>query len=214
MRKIRVRYATKSQFKRDEVNEIISTVRLRNRHGAEVAANDHFDVEFRDVSTNEPLERDLEKMVRHKAISAYQGILEPCIVEHAGLIFDDYSQEHYPGGLTQPMWDALGAEVFLKSVAWAGSKVTARAVVGYCDGMNVYVFIGETAGEFSKAPRGERSFYWDTVFIPENGGGRTYAEISADKNGLMEKVRLSQSKKAMVQCLEFMLKQDPIMFPR
>ncbi len=80
--------------------------------------------------------------------------------------------------------------------------------------MNVHVFIGETAGKFSESPRGEREFCWDTVFIPETGDGRTYAEISARKDCVEEKVKLSQSMKAMVQCLEFMLKQDPVMFPR
>ena len=214
MKKTRVRYATKSSFKQDEVKQIISSAKLKNRHGAEVCASDHFEVEFPDVSTNEPLERDLEEMVRHKAISAYHQILEPCIVEHAGLILENYDKENYPGGLTQPMWDALGAEGFLNSVTWAGEKVIARAVVGYCDGMNVHVFVGETIGKFSQTPVGKRDFYWDTVFIPETGDGRTYAEIAAGKDGLVEKVKLSQSREAMVKCLEFMLRQDPIMFPR
>ncbi|WP_416879569.1 non-canonical purine NTP pyrophosphatase [Litorimonas sp.] len=213
MRKTRVRYATKSSFKHDEVNQIISSAKLKNRHGAEVCAIDHFEVEFPGVSTNEPLERNLEEMVRHKAISAYQRILEPCIVEHAGLVLESHKEANYPGGLTQPMWDALGAEGFLSSVTWAGEKVTARAVVGYCDGMNVHIFVGETIGKFSPEPLGARKFYWDTVFIPDTGDGRTYAEISAGEGGLIEKVKLSQSRKAMIKCLEFMLRQDPIMFP-
>jgi XTP/dITP diphosphohydrolase len=214
MKKTRVRYATQSSFKQQEVKQIILSTKLKNRFGAEVNANDHFEVMFPKVSTNEPLERDLEAMVRHKAISAYKLILEPCIVEHAGLILESYSEKSYPGGLTQPMWDALGAEGFLSSVTWAGEKVTARAVVGYCDGMNVNTFVGETTGKFSQTPQGAREFYWDTVFIPDTGDGRTYAEISAEEGGLIEKVKLSQSRKAMVKCLEYMLRQDPIMFPR
>ncbi len=214
MKKTRVRYATKSSFKQDEVNQIISSAKLKDRHGAEVCAKDHFEVKFPDVSTNEPLERNLEEMVRHKAISAYKRILEPCIVEHAGLILENYSAENYPGGLTQPMWDALGAEGFLSSVRKKKKKATARAVVGYCDGMNVHIFVGETVGKFSQKPMGEREFYWDTVFIPNTGDGHTYAEISAKEGGLVEKVQLSQSRKAMVKCLEFMLQQDPILFPQ
>ncbi len=213
MKKIRVRYATRSAFKKAEVNQIISSAELKNRYGASVCASDLFEVVFPPVSTNEPLERDLKEMVRHKAISAYQRILEPCIVEHAGLILEKYNESNYPGGLTQPMWDALGAEGFLSSVTWAGKKVTARAVVGYCDGMNVHVFVGETTGEFSSKPLGKRDFYWDTVFIPDIGDGRTFAEISAEEGGLIEKVKLSQSRKAVVKCLEFMLQQEPPMFP-
>jgi len=214
MKKISVRYATKSCFKQAEVRQIISSTKLQNRHGAEVCASDHFEVEFPSVSTNEPLERNLEEMVRHKAISAYNQILEPCIVEHAGLILENYNEKDYPGGLTQPMWDALGAEGFLNSVTWAGEGATARAVVGYCDGMNVHLFVGETKGKFSAIPLGGRHFYWDTVFIPETSNGRTYAQVAEGEDGLVEKVKLSQSRKAMVKCFEFMLGQDPIMFPR
>jgi XTP/dITP diphosphohydrolase len=214
MKKTLLRYATQSSFKQDEVKAIISTSKLENRYGAEVWAKDYFEVDFPRVSTNEPLERDLERMVMHKAVSAYKVILEPCIVEHAGLLLEDYAEKNYPGGLTQPMWDALGAEGFLSSVHWAGKNVTAKAVVGYCDGMNVHIFVGETKGIFSEIPKGERAFYWDTVFIPKLGDGRTYAEIAAGEQGLIEKIKLSQSREAMVQCLEFMLKQEPAMFPR
>ncbi|MCZ4367456.1 non-canonical purine NTP pyrophosphatase [Sulfitobacter dubius] len=215
MEKIKIRYATRSKFKHEEVKRVIASELLVNPHGAEVSAADYFEVEFPPVATDEPLERNLETMVRHKAISAYKGLLEPCIVEHAGLILNRYAEQNYPGGLTQPMWDALDAKGFLKSVSWAGPNVTARAVVGYCDGMNVFTFVGETQGKLSASPRGEREFYWDTVFIPLDAPeGLTYAEISAGENGLAEKIKLSQSKKAMVQCLEFMLKKDPIMFPR
>src|SRR5215211_298872 len=72
------------------------------------------EIEFRMVPTEELLLRDLEEMVRKKAISAYRATLVPCIVEHAGLILDGYERASYPGGLTQPMWDALGAEKFIQ----------------------------------------------------------------------------------------------------
>jgi XTP/dITP diphosphohydrolase len=214
MGKIKLRYATKNHFKQAEIEKIISTVSIRNRHNAEVMASEHFEVEFHDVTTDEPLERDLVAMVRHKSVSAYKGILEPCIVEHAGLILQDYVEENYPGGLTQPMFDALEAEGFLKSVSWAGSAVVARAVVGYCDGMSIHIFSGETKGMFAKKPEGDRAFYWDTIFVPEACNGQTYAEISTGEDGLLKKIELSQSKKAIVQCMEFMLRQDPTMFPR
>lgn len=213
MRKIRLRYATRSSFKRAEILEIISSQLLKDRHGADVRASDHFEVEFLDVATDEPLKCDLQEMVRHKSVSAYRGILEPCIVEHAGLVTESHQSESYPGGLTQPMFDALGAAGFLSSVYWAGDRAIARAVVGYCDGLSVHLFSGETWGRLSH-PAGDRAFYWDTIFVPDEGGGSTYAEIAALEGGIAKKVAISQSKKAMVKCMEFMLRQDPEMFPR
>src|SRR4051812_40387968 len=84
--------------------------------------------EFRQVVTREPLLCDLSEMVRAKAISAYQAVLVPCVVEHAGLILKGFETENYPGGLTQPMWDALGAERFVATCAPLSSKAIARAV--------------------------------------------------------------------------------------
>ena len=48
-------------------------------------------------------------MVRQEVKAAYAQLSIPCIVEHAGLIFADYKDHNYPGGLTKPMWNALGA---------------------------------------------------------------------------------------------------------
>jgi hypothetical protein len=40
--------------------------------------------------------------------------------------------------------DALGAEGFVESIRWAGARAIARAVVGYCDGLRIRTFVGET----------------------------------------------------------------------
>lgn len=211
MKKRKIRYATKSPFKREEIKLVLNTPVRCPGQVVDVPAAEVFDVEFFDDSTREPLERDLETMVKHKVKSAYMQIMAPCVVEHAGLILEKYRDQNYPGGLTQPMWDALGPEGFLQSALWAGLKATARAVVGYCDGQSIYTFVGETSGELAMSPRGEREFYWDIIFCPEGGGGLTYAEIVKTK-GLAEKVRLSQSCKAMSKLFLHLLNNENIMF--
>ncbi len=141
-----------------------------------------------------------------EAIEAYRQIGVPCIVEHAGLVFDGY--DSYPGGLTKPMWDFLGDE-FVRETGSGGRRASARAVIAYCDGASVMTFEGETRGSISAVPRGSRRFYWDTIFIPDNTDGstgtRTYAEIVEDGHlGLKYKVvHLSQSSRAMLKFLEY-----------
>ena len=181
--------------------------------GRTIHARDAFEFEFPSVKTDEPLERNLEAMVRHKARSAYRQIMAPCIVEHAGLLLERLKDKDYPGGLTQPMWDALDAEGFVESIRWAGDRLVARAVVGYCDGLRIKTFVGETEGTLASRPRGSRTFYWDTVFCPDDGGDLTYAEISDKVGGLRRKVTLSQSTKAMRACLQYLLSQAAVMFP-
>lgn len=165
--------------------------------------------------------RDLEQMMHHKARSAYENLQVPCIVEHAGLIFENLKSEYYPSGLTQPMWDALGAERFITETGSANRKAIARAVIGYCDGMSIKTFVGETRGTIASAPRGSREFYWDTVFQPHDPDtdepySQTYAEMAGNEStgGLIQKLRLSQSTKAMLQFLEHRIGAGyPELFP-
>jgi inosine/xanthosine triphosphate pyrophosphatase family protein len=165
--KIDIIYSTTNPHKRAEIEETCLSATVALPDGSFTVVGDVFAFDFRDGHPSEPLERDLEQMVRHKCASAYKNLLVPCIVEHAGLIFEEYLNENYPGGLTQPMWDALGAERFILETNGRGRRVIARAVVGYCDGLTVKCFRGETHGSLSDRPRGSREFYWDTIFIPE-----------------------------------------------
>jgi inosine/xanthosine triphosphate pyrophosphatase family protein len=199
-------YVTSSSFKRDENGVFIRSCSLSN--GQRVA--DYFDFDIREVPIQEILDVDLTTMVSAEVVSAYCQLKVPCIVEHAGLIFDDYKDRSYPGGLTKPMWDTL-RERFVEETHSAGRRATARAVVAYCDGMHVKTFIGERAGTIADQPRGNRKFYWDTVFIPDDPTGRaknlTYAEIVDDAGlGLDYKIKeLSQSSHAMISFLDYRL---------
>jgi inosine/xanthosine triphosphate pyrophosphatase family protein len=119
-------------------------------------------------------------MVSAEVVSAYSQLKVPCIVEHAGLIFDEYRDRSHPGGLTKPMWNTL-ADRFVAETGSAGRRAVARAVIAYCDGKEVRTLIGEREGKIADEPRGSRKFYWDTVFVPDDpsrvSNNLTYAEI-------------------------------------
>ena len=204
-----ITYVTSSEFKIQENREFSSACRLRD--GSYV--KDNFKFEYRCVPIKEILEVDLAVMVTEEAVKAYSEIKVPCIVEHAGLIFEGYERANYPGGLTKPMWNALG-EKFSAETMSSGRRAIARAVVAYCDGKGVKTFVGETPGELCETARGNREFYWDTIFIPDcddpAAKGQTYAEIADHPDlGLRFKVKhLSQSSKAMLKFLEY-LQQNP-----
>lgn len=211
-RKIRVVFVTSSDFKIKE-NQVFMSECLLN-DGTPVT--DLFDFDIRQVPIKEVLEVDINAMVMAEVTKAYSEIRVPCIVEHAGLIFEGH--DSYPGGLTKPMWNAL-RDRFITETGSAGRKVTARAVVAYCDGKAVRTFVGETPGHLANAPRGSREFYWDTVFIPSEAKGaaknKTYAEIVDDPTlGLLYKMKeFSQSTRAMVKFLEYRRKEEPTLWP-
>jgi inosine/xanthosine triphosphate pyrophosphatase family protein len=203
-------YCSWSEFKKQEWDVAKRVIELDAKPG--VKLEQLFELEFRKVQTTEPLLCDLEKMVRFKVESAYRAVRVPCIVEHAGLVLDGYESAFFPGGLTQPMWDALKAERFVASCSPLTRQAIARAVVGYCDGMNIWTFVGETKGALSPKPRGKRAFYWDTVFCPEGFGDKTYAEI-VDEGGLEKKLQVSQSIKALKKFMQHRLDNAPALFP-
>ncbi|HEV7246166.1 MAG TPA: non-canonical purine NTP pyrophosphatase [Shinella sp.] len=201
-------YATRSIFKGEELS-IIADNNFVDGVGIERRIGDLIDFRVSAIMTEEPLEIDIEAMVRHKARSAYKRILAPCIVEHAGLVLEKNADRGFPGGLTQPMWDALGPDGFLDRIGCGGERATARAVVGYCDGMSTYTFVGETSGELATAPTLGRGFYWDVIFRPDDDASRrTYAEIADADGGLEAKLRVSQSTKAIQKFASFLSTQS------
>jgi len=202
--KIIVTYVTSSPYKVDENGLLCSNVKFPDG----IAVGDVFEFKFRKLPIKEVLEVDLTALVMAEVTKAYTEIRVPCIVEHAGLVFEEYLADSYPGGLTKPMWNALG-DRFVSETQSDGRRVIARAVVAYCDGMSVHTFVGETRGSISGVARGTQAFYWDPVFVPDNPDGTpgtmTYSEIVDDPSlGLVYKVSaLSQSTKAMMKFLEF-----------
>ncbi|WAH62141.1 non-canonical purine NTP pyrophosphatase (plasmid) [Pseudomonas silvicola] len=73
-------------------------------------------------------------------------------------------------------------ERFTKLVSGLDSpSVTAKTVLGYCDGVKCTSLRGELRGTIAPAPAGPREFQWDCVFIPE-GHSQTFAEMSEFKN--------------------------------
>jgi XTP/dITP diphosphohydrolase len=198
-----VAYVTSSTFKKIEATAFAQSGTLADG----VAIREVCAFDFRAHEVKEVLEINLETLVQAEVLVAYSQIKVPCIVEHAGLVFEDHLAASYPGGLTKPMWKALG-DKFVSETSAGGRRAIARAVVAYCDGTRVVTFVGETRGTIASVPRGRREFYWDTVFIPDSTdpliAGKTYAEIADDPNlGVEYKmVRLSQSAKALKLFIE------------
>lgn len=211
MSTIRITFVTSSEFKRTENDTFVAKCALPDgRQVGEV-----FEFEIRSVAMPEPLEADLEQLVRSEVAEAYARLRVPCVVEHAGLVFSGFDERSYPGGLTKPMWNTLGAD-FIRETQSAGREVCARAVVAYCDGKTVHTFTGETHGQLAEVPRGDvHQFYWDTVFIPheDNPDRLTYSEI-VEREGLSTKiVKHSQSSRAMLKFLNWRTTARPELWP-
>ena len=78
----------------------------------------------------------------------------------------------------------------------------AQTVVAYCEGpgKEVLTFDGRTMGKIV-SPRGKLDFGWDPIFEPDEGGGKTYAEMEKG-----EKDAISHRSRAFAKLKAFLIK--------
>jgi XTP/dITP diphosphohydrolase len=137
---------------------------------------------------------DVDLLVKDKLIKAFEIVKSPVIVEHTCLYLEALND--FPGGLTQPFWDKLKKDQFCQF--FGGTPITARTVIGFCDGKKMYYFNGKIQGLVANEPKGDDSFQWDCVFIPE-GHTQTFAELGE------EKLKISMRKIAFENFKEFLV---------
>lgn len=125
---------------------------------------------------------DVDRLVRDKLIKAFDAIGRPLFVEHTGLYLDGLNG--LPAGLTQIFWDRLEADRFANLVVGLGdAAVTAKTVLGYCDGREIHLFEGAIEGTVPRVPAGPTEFQWDCVFVPK-GHTKTFAQMGTAKDDI------------------------------
>lgn len=120
-----------------------------------------------------------EQITRYKLETAKNKGYHRLIVEDVSLGFDELG--NFPGPYVRWLLEAAGGKG-LAAIAYALNNRAARAqcCVGYWDGRDTRIFLGETAGEILVQPRGERHFGWDAWFKPA-GSDKTFAEMTTDE---------------------------------
>ncbi len=83
---------------------------------------------------------------------------------------------------------------------FAEKRATAVCILALCDGpeSEVVLLEGRCEGRIV-APRGEKKFGWDPIFEPDEGGGKTFAEMSVE-----EKNKISHRAKAVDKLVEYL----------
>ena len=121
----------------------------------------------------------VEEITRYKLETARSKGYARLIVEDVSLGFDELG--NFPGPYVRWLLEAAGG-TGLAAIAYALNNRAAKAqcCVGYWDGKQVRLFVGETAGEILVKPRGERVFGWDAWFQPA-GSNKTFAEMTDDE---------------------------------
>jgi XTP/dITP diphosphohydrolase len=132
---------------------------------------------------------DVQTLVRDKCIKAFKQVGHRIFVEHTGLKLN--SLNGFPDGLTQVFWDSIKAERFAQLFgSQKDNRVVAHTQSGYCDGRTIRHFQGEVSGTIPCEPRGDRSFQWDCVFMPD-GHAETFAEMGEEKKNKISMRRIA-----------------------
>jgi len=128
----------------------------------------------------------LSKIADYAATLAAKKLNAPVLVEDSGLFVKALGG--FPGPYTSYVHKTIGCGGLLKLMASvAERRAVFRAAVVYASpDLPPRLFNGNSYGNISQAVKVSQGFGFDPIFIHEECGGRTFAEISAD-----EKTRLS-----------------------
>lgn len=143
----------------------------------------------------------VEEITRFKLETAKTKGYGRLIVEDVSLGFDELG--NFPGPYVKWLLEAAGGKG-LAAIAYALNNRAAKAqcCVGYWDGKQSHIFLGEAPGEVLVHPRGERHFGWDAWFLPRDSK-KTYAELAPE-----EKDQLSHRGKAYRKLAEHLAQES------
>ena len=185
-----------------------------------VSTNEQKFEEFRSILGLENLELSTYSFREHQDSDIHEIVLDklkkakevlgaaPFFVEHSGIEIDGFNQ--LPGGLTGIFMKKLKPIGICRMLSdYSDDERNARAisVIGFSYGENMRKFQGTSEGKISKSLRESNNFswHWDSIFIPDDGGGKTYSEMGFDK-----KNELSMRKKAADRFRDFLKKNDSL----
>ncbi len=125
----------------------------------------------------------------------------PILIEDAGLYIDKYFG--FPGPYSSYALRTINNEGILKLMENDEDREARYlSAVAYRDGDTSVTFRGEVTGWISQEERGTAGFGYDPIFIPAEGDGRTFAEMSAE-----EKSKISHRARAFRKLAEWIVEQ-------
>ncbi len=113
----------------------------------------------------------------------------PVAIEDAGFFLDHYGG--FPGPYSSYALEKLDNPGMLKLMAGVEERGAAyHSFLAFRFGDETHVFQGTVRGVIAESMRGANGFGYDPIFIPEEGDGRTFGEMTDDeKNAISHRAR-------------------------
>jgi len=145
------------------------------------------------VKAKEIQDDDVENVAKTVAVEAARNSNLPIIVEDSGLFVT--ALNGFPGPYSSYVYRTIGVEGILKLMEKIDNRnAYFKSAIAFCTPQSTkpVCFIGEVHGKIAFKARGDSGFGFDPIFEPENGGGKTFAEMN-----LEEKNQFSHRAKAL-----------------
>ncbi|MCD6421357.1 MAG: XTP/dITP diphosphatase [Thaumarchaeota archaeon] len=146
------------------------------------------------METPEIQSEDLREVAERSVLYAYDVLREPVMVEDAGLFIE--ALNGFPGPFSSYVYKTIGVEGILKLMRGVEDRrAKFISVIAFYSPITepVKFFMGEVEGYISEEARGSKGFGFDPIFIPAEGDGRTFGEMSVEeKNKLSHRARAAR----------------------
>jgi XTP/dITP diphosphohydrolase len=140
-------------------------------------------VETSSIKKREIQSEQLEEIAKESALSAYQVLRRPLLVEDSGLFIK--ALNGFPGPYSSYTYRKIGVAGILKLMAGEKNRQAEFASqIAYIDerGM-IKLCRGVCEGDIAEEARGSGGFGFDPIFIPK-GQTKTFAEMSVEEKNL------------------------------
>ncbi|KAL3906859.1 MAG: hypothetical protein SGILL_009106, partial [Bacillariaceae sp.] len=164
-----ITFVTGNKKKLEEIKQILTT-------GAEIP----YEITNQKLDLPE-LQGDPVEIAKEKCRLAAQKVNGPVFTEDTSLCFN--ALNGLPGPYIKWFLEQCGHDGLNKMLdGFDDRSAYAQTIVAYTTGPDedIHVFDGRTNGKIVD-PRGSLDFGWDPVFEPDEGEGKTYAEMPSDK---------------------------------
>jgi len=128
---------------------------------------------------------DLKEIARFAAKEASEAIRRPVVSEDSG--FFVHALGGFPGPYSSYVYRTIGYEGILRLMKRVRNRnAHFQAAVAFCKPRTRPVcFSGIVEGVITRRPRGRQGFGFDPIFVPNDGDGRTFAQMNAKEKNLI-----------------------------
>jgi len=147
------------------------------------------DLEMLEVNRLEIQADDLAEIAMFSLDHLSEARERPVVAEDAGLFIDHFGG--FPGPYSSYVLGTIGLPGVLRLMKGVEDRrASFQSVIAYRFAEERRCFRGSVEGRISKSIRGRGGFGYDPIFVPDEGGERTFGEMSPDeKNRLSHRAR-------------------------